>query len=83
VPLRSRDHDLGSGSDVDPIWISGLFIGLRVPDGPSADGNLTGCTGAGGFNQGDYTISFQGASYCGTAAAPEEQNWGALKSICR
>lgn len=68
---------------VDPIWISGLFTGPRVPDGPGAAGNLTGWTGAGGFASGSYTLNFQGASYCGTAVPTEEQSWGAMKAIYR
>jgi hypothetical protein len=46
-------------------------------------GHLTGWTGAGGFNQGNDTINFQGASYCGTVVATEEQSRGAFKTIYR
>ena len=67
------------------MWQTGLFTGPRAPDGPGAANGLNGWAGT-GFGPSpffNYTITLQGASYCGTAVPARGTAWGALKMLYR
>ena len=66
------------------MWQTGLFTGVRAPDGPGAGNNLISWAGSGPLSTfSNYTITLQGASYCGTAVPARRTAWGSLKLLYR
>lgn len=66
------------------MWQTGLFTGVRAPDGPGAANNLVSWAGSGPLTAfASYTISLQGASYCGTAVPARPGTWGTIKLLYR
>jgi hypothetical protein len=65
------------------MWLTGLFTGVRAPDGAGAAGSLTGWSGPGVATLANYTINLNGAGYCSGATPALTRTWGTLKAHYR